>query len=205
MLVIGAKGFAIQLFDVLQQLDKSDDCVYYDDTSKEPILFLSHYPVIREFEKARQYLLNEDSQFVLGTGNPKVRSYFFDRFKEAGGIPITIISPFAKIGKYKVQIGTGTCILTNAVIESTVVIGNGNLINLNTTITHGCIIGDFCEICPGVHISGDCTIGSHSFIGTGAVILPKLKIGNNVTIGAGAVVTRDVPSGVIVKGNPGKI
>lgn len=48
-------------------------------------------------------------------------------------------------------------------------------------------------------------IGDNCYIGTGATILGPVTIGDNVTIGAGAVVTKDIPSNVVVAGNPAKI
>lgn len=48
-------------------------------------------------------------------------------------------------------------------------------------------------------------IGDNCYIGTGATILGPVRIGDNVTIGAGAVVTKDIPSNVVVAGNPAKI
>lgn len=48
-------------------------------------------------------------------------------------------------------------------------------------------------------------IGKNVFLGANAVVLPGVKIGDNVIIGAGSVVTKDVPSGVVVGGNPARI
>ena len=42
-------------------------------------------------------------------------------------------------------------------------------------------------------------------IGAEAIILPGVKIGSNVIVGAGTVVTHDIPSGMVVAGNPAKI
>lgn len=39
-------------------------------------------------------------------------------------------------------------------------------------------------------------------IGANSTLLPGVKIGENSLVGAGSVVTKDVPSGVIVAGNP---
>jgi len=42
-------------------------------------------------------------------------------------------------------------------------------------------------------------------IGSSATILAGIKIGENSIVGAGAVVTKDVPSNVIVVGNPARV
>ncbi len=36
-------------------------------------------------------------------------------------------------------------------------------------------------------------------------MLPGVTIGDNVVVGAGAVVTKDVPSNVMVAGNPARV
>lgn len=84
-------------------------------------------------------------------------------------------------------------------------------------------IGDNCLIAPGVHIytathpldskerkAGaeyglPVKIGHNVWIGGRAIINPGVTIGNNVVIASGAVVTKDVPSNVVVGGNPAKI
>lgn len=48
-------------------------------------------------------------------------------------------------------------------------------------------------------------IGDNVWVGAGSVILPGVTIGNNSVIAAGSVVTKNVPSGVMVAGNPANI
>eukprot|EP00276_Gloeochaete_wittrockiana_P011339 CAMPEP_0184648246 /NCGR_PEP_ID=MMETSP0308-20130426/5321_1 /TAXON_ID=38269 /ORGANISM="Gloeochaete witrockiana, Strain SAG 46.84" /LENGTH=194 /DNA_ID=CAMNT_0027079909 /DNA_START=54 /DNA_END=638 /DNA_ORIENTATION=+ len=48
-------------------------------------------------------------------------------------------------------------------------------------------------------------IGDGVWIGGGATILPGITIGEGSTIGAGSVVTKDVPSYVVVAGNPARV
>ena len=48
-------------------------------------------------------------------------------------------------------------------------------------------------------------IGNNCFIGAKAIILPGVSIGDNVIVGAGSVVTKNIPSNVVVAGNPAKI
>jgi len=42
-------------------------------------------------------------------------------------------------------------------------------------------------------------------IGSGATLLGGITVGENAMVGAGSVVTRDVPSGVVVAGNPARV
>ena len=45
-------------------------------------------------------------------------------------------------------------------------------------------------------------IGDDVWVGANAMLLPGVTIGNMSVVAAGAVVTKDVPSGVLVAGNP---
>ena len=51
----------------------------------------------------------------------------------------------------------------------------------------------------GIRIEDD------AWIGAGAIILSDITIGAGAVVGAGSVVTKDVPSGVVVVGNPANI
>jgi acetyltransferase-like isoleucine patch superfamily enzyme len=64
---------------------------------------------------------------------------------------------------------------------------------------------DHCKRVNNQPLLTDTYIGKRCFIAVGATILPGVKIGDEVIVGAGAVVTRDVPSNVIVAGNPARI
>ena len=48
-------------------------------------------------------------------------------------------------------------------------------------------------------------IGDDVWIGGGAIVLAGVTIGDRSVIGAGSVVTRDVPSDVVVVGNPARV
>lgn len=48
-------------------------------------------------------------------------------------------------------------------------------------------------------------IGNNVWLGGGAIVLAGVTIGDNSVVGAGAVVTKDVPSNVVVVGNPARV
>ena len=80
-------------------------------------------------------------------------------------------------------------------------IGANTLIASNVTI----LAHDHCKRVNDLPILLDTRIGDRCFIAVGALILPGITIGDEVIVGAGAVVTKNVPSNVIVAGNPAKI
>lgn len=57
----------------------------------------------------------------------------------------------------------------------------------------------------GAELGFPIDIESGVWIGGGAVILPGIRIGKQSVIAAGSVVTKDVPSNVLVAGNPARI
>jgi acetyltransferase-like isoleucine patch superfamily enzyme len=64
---------------------------------------------------------------------------------------------------------------------------------------------DHCKRIDGQPLLLDTFIGKRCFVAVNATILPGVHIGDEVIVGAGAVVSKDVPSNVIVAGNPAKI
>jgi serine acetyltransferase len=82
----------------------------------------------------------------------------------------------------------------------------------NIAVRH-CELGSHCSIAQSVHIEPDDaanpttgpTIGDRVWIGGHAKIIGSYQIGDRCTIGAGAAVKRDIPSGALFMGNPGRV
>lgn len=203
MLIIGAKGFAKDILEILQQNDELNQLVFYDDLSSdvEAELF-GEFPILKSIEEAEEYFLNVDARFSIGIGNPNLRSEMYHKFTALGGIFHSTISPKTEIGHYDVKIGKGCNILSGVKISNSVEIGMGTMIYYNSIINHDVVIGDFVEISPGAMVLGNCKIGSFTHIGSGAIILPGVIIGDYVKIAAGAVVTHDMPDNVMTAGVP---
>ena len=53
--------------------------------------------------------------------------------------------------------------------------------------------------------SGKVKIGNNVFIGTKTTILKGVEVGDNVIIGANSLVNKNIPSNVVVAGNPAKV
>lgn len=206
MLIIGAKGFAKEVLEILHQLNTLENLVFFDDISSDlPDKLFNSFPLLKDKKEASAYFQNVDSRFTLGVGNPLLRKRLSDEFESMGGKLVSLISPMSHIGHYGNFINEGVNIMTGTILTNDIRIGRGVLINLNCTIGHDSIIGDFVELSPGVNISGNCTIGEYSVLGTNCTVLPKVTIGNNVIVAAGSVVTKDVPDNCMVAGVPAVI
>lgn len=205
MLIIGAKGFAKNVLEILVKNDFQDEIFFYDDVSSDiGDSLYGKFPIIKTFDNAKSYL-EKDPEFTIGVGGPIIRRRLYEKFSNIGGVFKSTISTKAYLGSFNVIIRQGANISFGVIINNDVIIGKGSLININATIGHDCKIGDFTEICPNVSISGNCDIGQNVFIGSNATIAPKVKIGDNVIIGAGSVVLKDIPNNSKVFGIPAEI
>jgi sugar O-acyltransferase (sialic acid O-acetyltransferase NeuD family) len=206
MIIIGAKGFAKEVLEILHQLNDLDNLVFYDDVNNDaPDILFGRFPVLKSIFEAENYFNTIDCRFTIGIGNPVLRKKLFDKFIAIGGEFISTISTNSIIGSYEVEIGIGSNVLAGSIFSNSTKIGIGCIVYYNSIITHDCIIGDFVEISPSVAVLGGVNIGDYCQIGTNATILPNIKIGENVIVGAGSVVIKDVPSNCVVVGSPAKI
>jgi sugar O-acyltransferase (sialic acid O-acetyltransferase NeuD family) len=203
MLIVGAKGFAKEVLQILYQIKMVKGLTFFDDVSDDlPTKLYDQFDILRNIEEVKYYFKTFGNEFTLGIGNPVLRKKMCEKFEGMGGVLTSTISPHAIIGHFGNQIEEGCNIITGTVVDNSVIIGKGCLLNTNSTIGHDTTIGAFVEICPGVVISGNVSIGAYSFIGSNATILPKIKLGSNVVVAAGSVVTKSFPDNCLVTGNP---
>ncbi len=203
MLIIGAKGFAKEVLQILHQNGQTENLCFYDDVNVDlPEKLFGQFPVLRTIEEAKTYFNQTSNHFVLGIGNPFLRKKLCDKFESKGGELSSVISKHAEIGSFGIQINSGCNILSGVKISNDVAIGKGTMAYYNAVITHDVKIGEFCEISPSVNILGRVHIGNYVTIGAGSVIFPDVTIGDNVVIAAGAVVRNNVPANVMVAGIP---
>ena len=206
MLIVGAKGFAKEVLEILYQNEYKKDIVFYDDVNSDINSKLyDKYHILKSEVEAKDFFLKNGPEFTIGIGSPKLRAKIYQKFNSIGGILTSIISNNADIGNHDTKIDIGCNILSGVRISNSVSIGKGCIVYYNSIITHDSFIGDFVEISPSVNILGRVEISSYTHIGSNATILPDIKIGKNSIIGAGSVVTKDVPDNALVVGVPAKI
>lgn len=203
MLIIGTKGHAKEIIDLLEDF-KENDYVFFDNISSDLDQEIYEKRILKDFDVTKEYFKTKN-QFILGIGGPKNRHLLYTKFKtELNGTPFSVIAKNAFVSK-NASLGLGLNIMTYAFVSHSVTIGNGCLINAYAKIHHDTSVGHFSEISPNATLLGSCKIGNLTFIGASATILPKVSIGNNVIVAAGSVVTSDVPDNCMVAGIPAVI
>lgn len=201
MIVAGAGGHAFELLDILISEGKTENLVFFDEINLDDI-FQGRFQIIHTEEEVKAHF-EKDPFFILGTGNPKVRHTFYQRFTALGGKLISVQGKGVAYSNFSSG-GEEADIFNLCFIGANTQIGKGCLINTGAQIHHEVKIGDFTEVNPGAVLLGKVVVGRFCSIGANSTILPKVRIGNNVIVGAGSVVTQDVQDGVTVVGVPAK-
>lgn len=203
MLIIGAKGFAKEILEILDQKNETENLCFYDDVNDDvPEKLYNEFPILKSLEEAKSYFKNISAEFTLGLGNPKLRKNLYEKFTNLGGKAITLFSQNCEIGSFGVSVAEGCNIMSGAKISNDVKIKKGCIVYYNSIITHDVEIGEFVEISPNVTILGRSKIGDFVHLATGSIIFPDIEIGNNSIIAAGSLVTTNVPENVMVAGVP---
>ncbi len=203
MIVVGAKGLAKEILQVLEDNDKVENLAFFDDVNLDiPEKLFKKYPILKTNQEVKEHF-ELDHRFILGLGNPNLRKLLGERFEKLGGQLTSVIDKNVTKGSY-INIGEGCTLMAGTKLSNGVKLGKGVLVYYNCIITHDVEVGDFVELSPGCKLLGHAKIEANVHIGAGAIILPKLTIGKGAVIGAGAIVTKDVPSDAVMVGNPAK-
>jgi UDP-2-acetamido-3-amino-2,3-dideoxy-glucuronate N-acetyltransferase len=125
---------------------------------------------------------------------------------------------FDQVNLFGCKVGKNSKIDAFVYIEEGVTIGDNCKIRPFVFIPSGVTIEDNVFIGPNVTFTNDIypkaqgdwvltptVVKMGASIGANSVILPGVTIGEEALIGAGSVVTKNIPSKVIVAGNPARI
>jgi acetyltransferase-like isoleucine patch superfamily enzyme len=125
-----------------------------------------------------------------------------------------IIWNYVVVGK-NTRIGDETRIGSFCDIGKDVIIGSKCIIQAHVTISNGCKIGNNVFVGPNTSILNDkfpnsefltpSIIEDNVITGGGVTVLPNIIVGENSVLAAGSTITKNVPSGIVVKGIPARV
>lgn len=205
LLLVGGGGHCKSIIDSLSSYNgwtdiKIVDSIFYKRTHVNDIEVIGN-----DDDLSKLYTNGYTHAFVsIGSvGSINLRKNIYLLLKKIGYIIPTIIDATANVSRFS-NIGEGTYIGKNAVINANSSLGICSIINTGAIIEHDCEIGDFVHIAPGSVLSGSVKIGSNTHVGTNSTIKNDVSIGKDTIIGVGSVVVNNISSNVVAFGNPCK-
>lgn len=184
VILMGASGHGKVTADIVRA---SEDQVFgfLDDGYKGGSF--CGYPILGNTADYRNF---PDARFLVSIGNAAVRKRIVEGMTEVRWY--TAIHPSAVVSAMGTELGEGTVVMANAVINPGARIGRHCIINTGAIVEHDNIVEDFAHISVGTKLAGNVHIGSGTWVGVGAVVSNNLSVCSGCLIGAGAVVVRDI-------------
>ena len=199
IIIIGTGGHSKSLINLIASTNEFKILGLINNSiSNKKIL---DYPILGTDKDLIKYYKKGVRHCSIGIGqikNPYKRIKLFNLLKKIGFKIPTIISKKSECFKGN-EIGEGTQVFHNTLINSNVKIGYNCIINSGSIIEHDVEIGDHCHVSTGALINGGSNIGEQSFIGSGAIIFQGVSVGRNCIIGAGSIIKKNIPDNKIIK------
>lgn len=184
VVIIGASGHGKVIADIV--LKSGDKVIGFLDDGIEKGKLIVGFEVLGKISDYKNY---SDYEFVIAIGDPHIREKIADALNVKWH---TAIHPTAVISSLDVEIGEGTVVMANAVINSCAKIGKHCIINTGAIVEHDNILSDYVHLSPNVALAGMVSVGKSTHIGTGACTKQVVNIASNCIIGAGSVIVRDI-------------
>ena len=197
IIVIGASGHGKVVADIIRR--SGDTLLGFLDDNETLLPEITGIPVLG---KVADYVKYIEASFVVGIGNSAVREKIA---RQLDGVRwYTAIHPSAVISAMDTQIGVGSVVMANAVINPSAHIGAHCIINTSAVVEHDNHIGGFTHISVGAKLGGTVSVGNHTWVGIGATVSNNVNICDHCTIGAGAVIIRDIEESGTYVGIPAR-
>ena len=197
VVIIGASGHGKVIADII--VNSGDKVLgFLDDADDVQGKKIIGFPVLGKIADFDNY---RDCEFVIAIGNPYIRE------RIANELPVkwyTAIHPTAVISSLDVEIGEGTVIMANAVVNPSARIGKHCIINTGAIVEHDNILEDYVHLSPNVTLAGIVKVGKSTHIGAGSCTKQVLNIASNCVIGAGSVIVKDITESGTYVGVPAR-
>ncbi len=186
LILLGGGGPCAACIDVIEAEDKYeivgivDNDITVDQVCGYP--WLGNDDVLSSLSSGVDYALVTVGQIH----DPDIRARLFELISTLGFHAPTIISPRAYVSKYA-QVGKGSIVMHDALINARAVIGHNCIINSKALIEHDVIVEDHCHISTGAIVNGGAHIKRRSFVGSNSTTIEQVVSGESDFIKAGSL------------------
>ena len=182
LMIIGAGGHGKVIADAALKNGYTNIC-YIDDHATGDVM---GFPIIGTSTDIER--LNDGStDFIIGIGNNAIRKMIAEKYNVNW---VSIVHPSAQIA-FNTEIGKGTAIMANAVVNVCATVGEHCIINTGAIVEHDNVIENYVHISPNAALGGSVNVGTLTHIGIGVTVKNNVDICSGCTIGAGAVVVKN--------------
>lgn len=195
VIIVGARGLGIELASYIEDDPRYSIKCFLDEAD---VGELCGYEVIHPVN----YIGNCKKAF-FAVGYPEYKLITLDKYSNLGLEWLNYVHPTAIISKYA-SVGTGNIFSPYTVVAGNACISNFVMLNAYSSTAHHTVIGDYSSLMPYSSVLGGSKIGEEVLIAVGAKVLPDVTVGDRSRVSAGAVVMHDMPSDVLISGNPAK-
>ena len=177
VIVIGKSGHGKVIADII--LSCGDQVIgFLDDAYTENEAILG-FPLLGRVE---DYVKYPDCKFIIAIGDAKIRERIADMLDAEW---YTAVHPSAVVSKLDAELGAGTVVMANAVVNPSAKIGEHCIVNTGAVVEHDSVLGDFVHISPKAVLAGTVTVGKSTHIGVGAAVINNISIASDCIIGGG--------------------
>ncbi len=201
LIIVGAGGHGKVVADIAQKQKRWKAIMFLDDRFPE-LSSVFNLPVVAQLSHINCFQ-TENTDFVVAIGDNQTRLVWSNKIIEQGLSLVSVIDPSAVIS-HSAQIGAGTVILPNVVINADAFLGIANIINTSAVVDHDCQLCEGVHLSPGAILGGSVTLGSCCWIGISVSVKQGACIGANTIVGVGAAVVNDLPDNIVAVGVPAK-
>lgn len=145
--------------------------------------------------------LAQDIRFVIGCGDPALRSIVYEDIVARGGKLVNLIGPHCVLPD-TFELGEGNIFFAPFYGSVDTKIGNGNVFNSDILLGHDVEIGDCNFFGPRSCCLGSVRVGNLNSFGAASVLLPKVQIGDGNIISPMSCVYKGCRNGRKLHGNP---
>lgn len=199
LLIIGAGGHGKVVADCAEMTNRFSEIAFLD-SGFPAVKKVCDWSVIGD-GKDLSIHTDPETWFFVAIGDNHARARLISQLLATSGKLVTLIHPSAVISRY-VEIGEGTLVCAQVVINVASKIGAGCIINTAASIDHDCQIEDHVHLAPGTRLAGRIRIGEGTFVGIGSAITPGIVLGKHCIIGAGSTLLDDFPDHSVAVGTP---
>lgn len=203
--IYGGGGLGREVLELAGQINEAkrkwENIVFIDDViTDDTINGIKRY----SYESFKTVFSKDSIRFVIALGEPKLRNALYEKAIGDGYEAETLIHPNVRIPE-TAEIGKGVVICANSLVSANTQICDNVYLQPVCVIGHDARINASSVISAFCAISGHCVIGEGTYIGIHSGVKEQCAVGARTIIGMGTMVFKDIPDGVIVMGNPGRV